>query len=63
MDAAAPGPEGPSRPVPEPSAAADPLRADRLARLRAMIDDGSYETEERLEAAVSRLLSSIGDGS
>lgn len=39
----------------------DPLRAERLAGIRAMIDDGSYETTERLEAAVSRLLSAVGN--
>ncbi len=36
-------------------------RADTLAEIRAMIDDGSYITAERLDAAVSRLLDTIGD--
>ncbi|HEX6986318.1 MAG TPA: hypothetical protein VF170_13130 [Planctomycetaceae bacterium] len=58
-------PSGPSRP-PElspvrPADEADPLRARRLAEIRAMIADGTYETTERLEAAVGRFLSAVDE--
>ncbi|MBA3314539.1 MAG: flagellar biosynthesis anti-sigma factor FlgM [Planctomycetaceae bacterium] len=36
-------------------------RAARIERIRQMIDDGTYETEERWEAAVSRMFSQISD--
>ena len=37
-----------------------PLRARRLAEIRAAIENGSYETTERLEAALSRFLAEVG---
>ena len=36
------------------------VRAERLTRIRAAIDDGTYETTEKLEAALGRLLNEIG---
>lgn len=36
------------------------IRADRVAEIRAAIADGTYETEEKLAAAVDRLLDEIG---
>jgi hypothetical protein len=36
-------------------------RADRLAKIREMIADGSYDTAERLEAAVEGFLSAVGE--
>lgn len=41
--------------APQPS-----LRADRLARIKASIEDGSYDTPERLEAALDRMFSTLG---
>jgi len=41
--------------------APDPIRARRLADIRARIEDGTYETTERLDAALSRLLAAVGD--
>ncbi len=35
------------------------LRAERLARIRAAIEDGTYETPEKLERAVEALLADI----
>lgn len=35
------------------------IRADRVASIRAQIADGSYETEARLDMALSRLLDEI----
>ena len=35
------------------------MRADRVAELRAAIESGTYETPERLEVAVGRLLDEI----
>ena len=32
------------------------IRAERVARIRAQIEDGSYETEDKLAAAVERIL-------
>lgn len=32
------------------------MRAERLAQIKAAIDDGTYETDEKLDAALSRLL-------
>ncbi len=40
---------------------ANPLRARRLAEIREMIDGGTYETTERLEAALSRFLAVVGE--
>ncbi len=36
------------------------IREDRVARIRAQIDAGTYETDEKLELAVGRLLDEIG---
>jgi len=36
------------------------IRADRVDEIRAAIDAGTYETEERLDIAVDRLLDEIG---
>jgi anti-sigma28 factor (negative regulator of flagellin synthesis) len=40
--------------------AASPLHEARLAAIRAAIEDGSYETPGKLEAAVDRLLTELG---
>ncbi|WP_197994998.1 flagellar biosynthesis anti-sigma factor FlgM [Gimesia panareensis] len=37
------------------------MRAERLAQIKAAIDDGTYETDEKLEAALGRLLDQIND--
>lgn len=37
------------------------LRSERLAQIKAAIDDGTYETEEKLKVAVDRLLEAIDD--
>ena len=39
---------------------AAPIRQDRVAEIRAQITQGTYETSEKLEAAVDRLLDEIG---
>ena len=36
------------------------IRTDRVAEIRAAIEAGEYETEEKLDIAVSRLLDEIG---
>lgn len=36
------------------------IRIDRVAELRRQIADGSYETPEKLDAALDRLLDEIG---
>lgn len=36
------------------------IRADRVAQLRAAIASGDYETPDRIEGALSRLLDEIG---
>ena len=36
------------------------IRADRVAEIRAAIADGTYETPEKLDIAVGRLLDEIG---
>lgn len=36
------------------------IRADRVAAIRAEIEAGTYETPEKLDTAVSRLLDEIG---
>ena len=36
------------------------LRTDRIAQIRAEIAAGTYETEEKLDVAVGRLLDEIG---
>ncbi|MBX3426678.1 MAG: flagellar biosynthesis anti-sigma factor FlgM [Pirellulales bacterium] len=42
------------------AAEAGDVRADLVARVRAQIADGSYETPDKLDAALSRLLDEIG---
>lgn len=37
------------------------MRAERLAQIKAAIDDGTYETDEKLDAALSRLLDQFSD--
>jgi Anti-sigma-28 factor, FlgM len=37
-----------------------PIRRDLVARVRAKIADGSYDTPERLEAALDRMCLQIG---
>ena len=36
------------------------VRADRVADIRAQIDAGIYETDEKLDVAIGRLLDEIG---
>ena len=36
------------------------VRADKVAEIRAKIDAGAYETDDKLDIAVSRLLDEIG---
>ena len=36
------------------------IRADRVAEIRAAIDAGAYETEDKLDIALDRLLDEIG---
>ncbi len=36
------------------------VRQDRVAQIRAQIDAGTYETDEKLELTVGRLLDEIG---
>ncbi len=36
------------------------IRADRVAEIRAAIAEGTYETDEKLTAALDRLLDEIG---
>jgi negative regulator of flagellin synthesis FlgM len=36
------------------------IRADRVATIRAQIEAGTYETDDKLDLAVSRLLDEIG---
>ena len=36
------------------------IRADRVSEIRAQIDAGIYETEEKLDIALGRLLDEIG---
>ncbi|QDT89683.1 flagellar biosynthesis anti-sigma factor FlgM [Gimesia algae] len=37
------------------------MRAERLAQIKAAIDDGTYDTDEKLDAALSRMLDQISD--
>ncbi len=37
------------------------MRAERLAQIKAAIDDGTYETDEKLNAALSRLLGQLDE--
>ena len=41
---------------------ADGLRAERLAEIRRQIESGTYETTERLDAALARFLAETGGG-
>lgn len=36
------------------------VRAERLAQIKAAIDDGTYETSDKLQIALDRLLDDIG---
>lgn len=36
------------------------MRAERLAQIKDAIDNGSYETDENLDAALSRMFDSFG---
>jgi negative regulator of flagellin synthesis FlgM len=36
------------------------VRAERLAQIKAAIDAGTYETPEKLEAALSKMLDDLG---
>ncbi len=45
-----------SEPIPSPE-----TREERLERIRAEIDSGVYETPEKLEIAISRMLGVISD--
>ena len=36
------------------------VRAERLAQIKAAIDDGTYETSEKMQIALDRLLDEIG---
>lgn len=59
--------EGPHRPEPNdtPGGMPQPSQPEtieqKLARIRAEIDAGVYETPEKLEIAISRMLGVIGD--
>lgn len=37
-----------------------PVRADKIANIRAQIANGTYETPEKLEAALSRMFDVLG---
>ena len=45
------------------AAASSDLRTERLAQIKAAIDNGTYETIEKLEAAAERLLEEISKDS
>lgn len=36
------------------------IRAERLAQIKEAIDNGAYDTDEKLEAALSRMFDSLG---
>jgi len=36
------------------------MRAERLAQIKEAIDNGDYDTDEKLEAALSRMFNSLG---
>lgn len=36
------------------------VRAERLAQIKEAIDNGAYDTDEKLEAALSRMFDSLG---
>jgi len=44
----------------EQAQSAQEARADRVASIRAQIAEGTYETADKLDAAVTRLLDQIG---
>lgn len=44
----------------EQTRAVPEIRVDRVAALRAQIAEGTYETQQKLEIAVERLLDEIG---
>lgn len=43
------------------SGGVDEMRAARLAQIKAAIDDGTYDTDERLESALSRMFDRVVD--
>ncbi len=44
----------------DPVAGSGEIRVDRVAEVRRQIADGSYETSEKLDAALDRLLDRMG---
>ncbi len=36
------------------------MRAERVAQIKAAIDDGAYDTDEKLDVALSRMFDSLG---
>ena len=36
------------------------MRAERLAQIKAAIDEGAYDTDEKLDVALSRMFDSLG---
>ena len=54
--------EGPAAETDRLASAGSP-RAVKLAAIRAQIESGTYETPERLEAALDRFLAGVGDPS
>ncbi|MCS6977683.1 MAG: hypothetical protein NZM31_11850 [Gemmatales bacterium] len=40
----------------------DPIRSDLVARIRREIQEGRYDTPEKLEIALLRLLADVSDG-
>ena len=36
------------------------MRADRIAQIKAAIDEGAYDTDEKLDVALSRMFDSLG---
>ena len=48
--------------VGEPDSVASDMRAERLARIKAAVDDGTYDvSDERLEAALSRMIDRVAE--
>jgi flagellar biosynthesis anti-sigma factor FlgM len=37
------------------------VRAERIAHIKEAIENGTYDTDEKLEAALSKMLDSLGD--
>jgi len=38
-----------------------PIRADKVAQIKAQVEDGTYETDEKLAVAIDRLLAEHWD--